>query len=113
MGRLLWTASADGTPAPSPEPRLWLEAVHIDFDAKLVVDRNQYVAIVVRHAIAKSESMEVPVLIDAELTEETNQLAHQIGVGGRVYHTQERLMLHPSNGVCEASDLLSERHDWV
>merc|ERR1719491_894545 len=111
--RLLWTAAMDGTPAANPEPRMWLEAVHIDFDAARVVDTRNYVAAVLRHAVAKAEAMEVPVLIDTKLTEEANRVGHVFKAGGRVYHTTERLLLRPSNGVCEASDYLSKRHDWV
>merc|ERR1712151_793729 len=60
--RLLWTASADGTPAAIPEPRLWLETVNIDFDAARVVDAGLYVPIVLQHIVAKAEAMEVPIL---------------------------------------------------
>jgi len=111
--RLLWTANMDGTPTPTPEPRLWLEACHIDFDAAKVVNPSSYVAAVLKHAVAKSEAMKVPVLIDTKLTEEANQIGHDFRAGGRVFYTTERLLLHPSNGVCEASDYLSRRHDWV
>jgi hypothetical protein len=111
--RLLWTANMDGTPQPKPEPRLWLEAVHIDFDAARIVDCSRYVAAVLKHVVAKSEAMEVPVLIDTKLTEQANQIGHDFRAGGRVFYTTERLLLRPSNGVCEASDYLSKRHDWV
>jgi len=111
--RLLWTANIDGTPAPNPEPRLWLEAVHIDFDAARIVQREGYVGAVLKHVVAKSEAMEVPVLIDTKLTEQANQVGHDFRAGGRVFYTTECLLLRPSNGVCEASDYLSKRHDWV
>jgi len=111
--RMLWTASMDGQRLQSPEPRLWLEAVHIDFDAARVVEPSAYVASVLRHVVAKAEKMEVPVLIDTKLTESANQIGHHFGAGGRVFYTTERLLLQPTNGVCEASDYLSKRHDWV
>merc|ERR1719160_854666 len=98
---------------PKPEPRLWLEAVHIDFGAHRLVDSSGYVQAVLKHAVAKSEAMEVPVLIDTKLTEVANQIGHDFRAGGRVFYTTERLLLRPSNGVCEASDYLSRKHDWV
>lgn len=87
--------------------------MHIDFDAARVVNCSGYVAAVLKHVVAKSEAMEVPVLIDTKLTEEANQIGHDFRAGGRVFYTTERLLLYPSNGVCEASDYLSRRHDWV
>jgi len=111
--RFLWTGNGDGTVLPSPEPRLWLEAVNLDFDAARVVDSSNYVAAVLRHVVAKSEAMEVPVLIDTKLTDFANQIGHGFGAGGRVFRTTERLELRPSNGVCEASDYLSQKHDWL
>jgi len=77
------------------------------------VDCSKYVAAVLKHVVAKSEAMEVPVLMDTKLTEQANQIGHDFRAGGRVFYTTERLLLRPSNGVCEASDYLSKRHDWV
>jgi len=111
--RFLWTGNSDGSVMASPEPRLWLEAVNLDFDAARVVDTTNYVAAVLRHVIEKSETMEVPVLIDTKLTDAANQIGHSFGAGGRVFITTERLELRPSNGVCEASDYLSQKHDWL
>jgi hypothetical protein len=111
--RLLWTGNSDGTLNPTPEPRLWLEAVHLDFDAAPLVDSSNYVAAVLRHVLAKSEAMQVPILIDTNFTDFANQIGHGFGAGGRVFRTTERLELRPSNGVCEASDYLSQKHDWL
>jgi len=111
--RFLWAGNMDGSTNSSPEPRLWLEAVNLDFDAARVVDTTNYVAAVLAHVMCKSEAMEVPVLIDSKLTDFANQIGHSLGAGGRVFRTTERLELRPSNGVCEASDYLSQKHDWL
>merc|ERR1712136_68548 len=85
--RLLWTALPDGTPTPNPEPRLWLEAVNADFGARSA-------NVVEQTAMAKAVAMERD-------------------TGGVVWQTHECFLLRPSNGVCEASDYLSNKHDWV
>merc|ERR1712094_145908 len=34
-------------------------------------------------------------------------------INGKVHKVRDRLVLRPSNGVVEASDYLSHKHDWV
>jgi len=109
--RLLWTAPADG----APEPRLWLEAVNADFDALTAgaVDQAEMVGAVLRHAVAKSCAMQVPLLVDPSLSRDLHVVVSEQDAGGFISLAQDRLLLRPSNGVCEASDYLSARHDWV
>lgn len=103
--RLLWATSQAG----GCEPRLFLEALHCDFDvaASGAVDQRPWVTAVLRHAAAKADAMQVPLSVALELED---ALA---GVVGEVARVQEQLELRPSNGVCEASDALSRKHDWV
>mmetsp|Transcript_24894 Transcript_24894/g.65387 ORF Transcript_24894/g.65387 Transcript_24894/m.65387 type:complete len:545 (-) Transcript_24894:81-1715(-) len=113
--RLLWTALPDGTPTPNPEPRLWLEAVNADFGARSanVVEQTSLVQAVLRHALSKSDAMRVPLSVELRLTKEAKAVAMERDTGGVVWQTHECFLLRPSNGVCEASDYLSNKHDWV
>jgi len=111
--RLLWSAALDGSAAAVSEPRLWLEAVNVDFSASDTVHQECFVPATLRHCIAKADAMEVPLLVDPRLTQVLLAVATEWGSGGAVGQIHERLCLRPSNGVCEASDFLSQRHDWV
>lgn len=111
--RLLWSAGLEGNPATILEPRLWLEAVNICFSAVDTVHQENFVPAFLRHAIAKADAMEVPLLVDPRLTQVLLAVAQDFGSGGAVGQIHERLVLRPTNGVCEASDYLSNRHDWV
>jgi hypothetical protein len=109
--RLLWTPQEASR---APEPRLWLEAVNCDFDAAAVVDQAALTLAALSHAIEKAESMGVPLSVDPELAQDLTALANQrTGRRASVRLTCECIALRPSNGVCEASDFLSHRHDWV
>eukprot|EP00928_Gymnodinium_smaydae_P032833 TRINITY_DN23684_c0_g3_i1.p1 TRINITY_DN23684_c0_g3~~TRINITY_DN23684_c0_g3_i1.p1 ORF type:complete len:668 (+),score=96.17 TRINITY_DN23684_c0_g3_i1:216-2219(+) len=109
-------------------PRLWLEAVNCDFAAAQVagLDAEAMLAPVLRHAVAKADAMGVPLSVhecDAEalhrvLAErQERELArgqgHADGRGMDVRQVRERYLLRASNAVVEASDYLSELHDWV
>jgi hypothetical protein len=111
--RLLWTASeATGT----PEPRLWLEAVNMDFDAAGVLDQRATALLqqaALQHAVEKAEGMCVPLSVDESVIQDLVAVIPAARGPGCVRLVQESLALRPSNGVCEASDYLSTRHDWV
>jgi len=106
--RCLW-AVQNGTKV---EPRLWLEAVNCDFDAKAagVIDYSRLVRAVLWHAMAKADAMRVSLSVDPSLA---NALTVTSAGEGTVRQHCEIMLLRPSNGVCEASDFLSKRHDWV
>lgn len=111
--RLLWTAPVD-EPSGRLEARLWLEAVNCDFDAKDVgIDHSALQAAALRHAVEKSEAMGLPLSVDPKLSTLVAAASREQGFLGNVEKAQERLTLRPSNVVCEASDYLSNRHDWV
>jgi len=56
--------------------------------------------------------MEAPLLVELGFLEMLRTEALFFG-DGEVCESCERLILRPSNGVLEASDYLSNRHDWV
>lgn len=108
--RLLWTA-AQGA---APEARLWLEAVNIDFDAGSgAVDSEGIARAVLCHALVKAEAMGIPLSVASELANKLVTAAAEVGGKGIASITTECLALRPSNGVCEASDSLCRKHDWV
>lgn len=110
--RLLWTAPGVAAPA---EPRLWLEAVNCDFDAAAAgtADQGELTGAVLNHAVKKSEAMGVPLSVDPVLVRDlAAAVSEQSGQGG-IRLSCESIALRPSNGVCEASDYLSNKHDWV
>jgi len=110
--RLLWTASDTGAEA---EPRIWLEAVNVDFGFGKAneVDFQMYVRAILRHAMLKADKMGAALSIDEGLVDDLRAVAKEHDTGGVVQHIRERLLLRPSNGVLEASDYLSAKHDWV
>lgn len=104
--RLLWTAKG--------EPRLWLEGVHGDFSALRGAGRSlqtsEWRQAVLMHAVAKAEAMGVPLSIDRGF----GSMLETLDVAGEIHEDhKERLILRPSNGVVEASDYLSSKHDWL
>jgi len=117
--RLLWIADTE----PS-KPILWLEALNVDFAAEkagLSTDGWQEVAL--RHLLDKADRMGVAASVDPRLgkglewivsvREGVNQEQAESKVSGKVKEVRHRLVLRPSNGVVEASDYLSHKHDWV
>jgi len=100
--RLLWTAD------DPPRPVLWLEAVNADFAAS--VDRSSWQQPVLRHVVRKAEKMGA--LLSLPLG--SSRALATLGVSPScVSERSERLTLRPSNGVVEASDYLSPKHDWL
>jgi len=112
--RLLWALPSGNGFHPhgaTGGPRLWLEALHYDFEAvKRGLGKN-FLPAVLRHAMTRSCALQAPLLVDVKLMDKLQQAAADFG--GEVRINQERLILRPSNGVVEASDYLSKKHDWV
>lgn len=113
--RVLWTADLDGSVLQNPQPRLWLEAVNLDFAAEEseIADKRVCTLAVFRHAIMKSEEMQVPLSVSDWFSQPLSLVADKQGFSGIVQTVEECLTLRPSNGVIEASDYLSFKHDWV
>jgi len=112
--RLLWVAGAE-----PPKPLLWLEALNVDFAAqKSGINTEGWQEAALRHLIDKANAMGVAASVDPRLG---SFLAHLVNNSdgarrsrvGKVVEVRERLVLRPSNGVVEASDYLSSKHDWV
>jgi len=103
--RLLWTAGG--------QPRLWLEAVNADFAAlreEGPMHSSFWTSAVVVHVMLKADAMGVALSLNSELSVMAEALMPADGCLTHSCH--EDLVLRPSNGVVEASDYLSERHDW-
>ena len=99
--RLLWT---DGG-----APVLWLEAVNVDFVAR--IDASAYEPAVLAHAARKARAMGVALSVAPHLE---RALAAAAGAAkGAVATRSDRLVLRPSNAAVEASDYLSQKHDWL
>lgn len=93
---------------------LWLETVNSDFEARRVDTRSWQVA-VLRHAATKAAAMGVGLSVEPFLERQLAGLVteHLAGSAEDVAVSNDRLVLRPSNGVLEASDYLSHKHDWV
>jgi len=100
--RMLWTDSG--------EPMLWLEATHTCFRGGRNADRQGFQSAVIAHAVIKAEAMGVPLAMDGG--GELQRLAEGTP-RGKVGREKFRVVLRASNGVVEASDYLSHKHDWV
>merc|ERR1712151_1268684 len=113
--RLLWTAPSEDSARPESEARLWLETVNLDFsaDEAEVIDVRTCTVLVLRHAIRRAIEMQVALSVSAQLQQALSAIAKDMSCAGTVRKVQECLVLRPSNGVVEASDYLSSRHDWV
>jgi len=121
--RLLWTApgaprfgdAAGCDVLEQAEPRLWLEAVNLDFIAEEeeAVDKRICVWATLHHAATKSEAMRAPLSVSTSMMQAMRAVAEDRQTGASVIKVREQLVLRPSNGVCEASDYLSSEHDWV
>jgi hypothetical protein len=121
--RLMWTAGScfGGTLdrcAAQPEPRLWLEALHRDSAAEkhgvgTELQLVMWIHAVLRHALAKSDAMQVALSVNPNLTPILSQVVEGRNNGGQVRTVDERILLRPSNGIVEASDELSPKHDWL
>lgn len=101
--RLLHDAEGGG-------PLLYLEATNVDFMHGRA-DRRAFGSAVLAHVARKAQRMGVPLSAEAHLESELAGLARQLG--GSVRRAQQRLVLRPSAAVMEASDTLTNLHDWV
>jgi len=119
--RLLW-AIRERQPASDNcsgvEPRLWLEALHRDGAAEqhgVGIESHflSWVFAVLRHALARSDTMHVVLSVHPDMGGALRQLVVDSTSDGCLHNVQEEMILRPSNGVCEASDELSLKHDWV
>lgn len=127
--KLLWTApgavnTSDVAETDAPEqangsaksePRLWLEAVNCDFAAEEeeAVDKRSCIWFTLQHAMSKSNAMRTPLSVGPQLLQALRAIVEDQEMSGSVSAVEERLLLRPSNGVLEASDYLSSKHDWV
>ena len=98
-----------------PRASLWLETVNADFAASRQgkVSASSWQLPVLRHAVAKAKRMGVALSVEAHLQSQLQQAVQAEGAGGEVGVASERYVLRPSNGVTEASDYLTNKHDWV
>lgn len=103
--RLLWLHGTS-----PPRPVLWLETVNADFEAR--VNTRDWLPAVLAHAVSKAREMGVALSIEAHLERALADAAQASG-GGTVASTSDAYVLRPSNGVLEASDYLTRKHDWV
>lgn len=106
--KLLWRRRGH-----NEEPLLWLETVNVDFSAapRLGEGRSaSWQRPVLLHAVHKARAMVVPLSVAPELYEALVDVTDNIGVHVK---KEEDVILRASNGVVEASDYLSDRHDWV
>lgn len=109
--RMLWTDPEAGA---LPEARLWLEVTNCDFDAAAGhVHQSVHSRAVLHHAMEKAETMGVSLSVDPAMVQELASAAAERGGQATVILACESFALRPSNGVCEASDSLSDKHDWV
>lgn len=106
--RMLWFHGAS-----PPKAVLWLETVNCDFEAGRFVKPQSWQQPVLRHALGKASAMGVALSVETHLQGALKEAASASAVGGRVDVSTERLVLRPSNGVLEASDYLTNKHDWV
>lgn len=106
--RLLWVAGAS-----PPRAILWLETVNADFTAR--VDTRPWLAAVLKHAATKAATMGLALSVETYLADKLGAVVegHLGGSRADVARVNDRLILRPSNGVLEASDYLSNKHDWV
>jgi len=106
--RLLWTSARD--PAES-KPVMWVEGVHADFQAS--VNRRAWQPAVLQHLLTKAVAIGALVSWDTGFKASAEAMVKELGVDGRVELRKDALVLRASNGVVEASDYLSHKHDWV
>ncbi|CAE7340981.1 rabggtb [Symbiodinium natans] len=101
--KLLWTTKN--------QPLLWLETVNKDFRAD--VDTGLWSAAVLMHAAKKAKAMGVMLFCDPALSAMLTSVASSLDQSAVVVQVQEKIVLRPSNGVTEASDFLTNKHDWL
>lgn len=103
--RLLWVAGSE-----PPKPVLWLETINVDFSAGRNVNSRGWLAAGLAHAVRKADAMGVALSVEGY---HSRALSEMVGSRGTVREVRDALVLRPSNGVVEASDYLTNKHDWV
>ena len=103
--RLLWVAGSE-----PPKPVLWLETVNVDFSAGRSINSRGWLAAGLAHAVQKADAMGVALSVEGY---HSRTLSEMVGAKGAVREVRDALVLRPSNGVVEASDYLTNKHDWV
>ena len=106
--RLLWVHGTS-----PPRAVLWLETVNSDFEAR--VNTRAWLPAVLLHAASKAAAMGIGLSVESFLGRQLAEVVTKhLGSGeSDVAAVKDRLVLRPSNGVVEASDYLSHKHDWV
>jgi len=108
--RLLWVHGTE-----PPTPILWLETINVDFALGHRQDTRAWTPAVLLHAASKAAAMGVGLSVESHLARELGAVVseHLGGAITEVTQVSDRLVLRPSNGVLEASDYLTDEHDWV
>ena len=108
--RLLWVHGTE-----PPRAILWLETINVDFALGHRQDTRAWTPAVLLHAASKAAAMGVCLSVESHLARELGAVVseHLGGATTDVTQVSDRLVLHPSNGVLEASDYLTDEHDWV
>jgi hypothetical protein len=94
------------------KPTLYLEPFQRDFPHRDAfghendIDRDFYAAIM-KHALSKAEAMGLPLSIGQDY----EHIAASLDL--KMSKVEDKLLLRASNGVYEASDTLSDKHDWA
>merc|ERR1712232_1262008 len=102
------------------------EALNVDFAAEDAgIDTDGWQEALLRHLVEKADRMGVAASVDVRLASMLDRIVNQQsesigkrdgerrGRCAKVKEVRHRLVLRPSNGVLEASDYLSHKHDWV
>lgn len=120
--RLLWTQANDEASAQEPQPLLWLESTHFDFRASdardktgargRLLDQTAHHEAVLRHAVRKAVALGARLSADVREKRNLKNILAREELPGTVTVERMKVILRPSNGVVEASDYLSLRHDW-
>lgn len=76
-------------------------------------DYGQYQLATVEHAISKARGMGVPLSMDISCKPAAQAVLGSRQATGSLTTVEEPLVLAPSSGVVEASDTLTNKHDWV
>ena len=99
---------------PDGQPFLYLEPTQRDFrhrevypDTREQPIHQEFQQVLLEHALAKARLLGVPLSVDALL----EGAARRLGADGQ-YQAEAHYFLAPSAGVLEASDTLTDRHDW-
>jgi hypothetical protein len=94
------------------KPVLYLEPLQRDFPHREALrdsehEDESFELALIRHAAAKAKAMDVPLSLSTSLRDVAKR-------AGLAYETTEKqYVLLPSAGVFEASDTLTDKHDWI